>query len=108
MSPTLSGGTVDTADRGVGPPAGNIEVQFAKSGTVAKTDGAMVLLDLAEAHDIDLDYGCRTGSCGECKCRVLEGEVDSDCDTGLGPEEKAAGYVLTCVTRPRGNCTLDA
>lgn len=68
----------------------------------------MPLLDLAEAHDIDLDYGCRSGNCGDCKVRLLQGEVDQESTAGLTAEEQTAGYILTCVGVPRTDCTLDA
>ena len=72
------------------------------------SDGQMPLLDLAEAHDIDLDYGCRSGSCGDCKVRVLKGDVEQEVDDGLTPAEKDAGYILSCVGKPVTDCTLDA
>jgi hypothetical protein len=34
--------------------------------------------------------------------------VDMESEEGLQPDEKAAGYILTCVGRPAGDCTLDA
>jgi ferredoxin-NADP reductase len=89
-------------------PTGSITVEFARSGKKAMTDGRMSLLDLAEHTDVDLEYGCRIGSCGDCKLRLLAGRVDMESEEGLQPDEKAAGYILTCVGRPVGDCTLDA
>lgn len=90
------------------PTTGDIKVQFARTGRNVDTDGSLPLLDLAEEHDVDIEYGCRAGSCGDCKVRVLEGKVDAETDEGLSEEEIKAGYVLTCVANPTGNCVIDA
>ncbi len=102
-APPLGGG----ADEAV-PETGALSVEFAKAGITAATDGRGSILDLAEAHDIDLDYGCRTGSCGDCKARLISGEVDLSNDAGLEPGEREAGYILTCVAHPKGDCVIDA
>jgi ferredoxin-NADP reductase/anaerobic selenocysteine-containing dehydrogenase len=88
-------------------PASALTIEFARSGRVSPVDGALTLLDLIEAQDIDIGYGCRAGSCGDCKARLLEGEVEMACEDGLEPEERDRGYILTCVARPKTNCTLD-
>jgi glycine betaine catabolism B len=99
-----SDGTLTSQERA----SGSITVEFARSGKKAMTDGAMPLLDLAEEHDLDIGYGCRAGSCGDCKVRVLSGRVEMESEEGLHPDEKAAGYVLTCVGRPVTHCVVDA
>jgi ferredoxin-NADP reductase len=42
-------------------------VHFIKSGRTVETDETVTLLELAEAHGIEMDYACRTGSCAECE-----------------------------------------
>jgi ferredoxin-NADP reductase len=42
-------------------------VHFIKSGRTVETDEIVTLLELAEAHGIEMDYACRTGSCAECE-----------------------------------------
>jgi ferredoxin-NADP reductase len=42
-------------------------VHFMKSDRTVETDETVTLLDLAEAHGIEMDYACRTGSCAECE-----------------------------------------
>ena len=44
---------------------------------------------------------CNQGTCGTCKVRVLSGEVDHR-DTLLTDPERAAGTMLTCVSRAAG------
>jgi ferredoxin len=43
-------------------------------------------------------YSCQQGFCGTCRTRVLDGEVDHR-DTLLTDPERAAGMMLTCVSR---------
>ncbi len=87
-------------------PRRAVKVEFARSGKTAITDGQKSLLDLAEEHQINLDYACRAGDCGACKCRLLKGEVQ---DQGqLTPEERAQGYVLSCIARPTSDCIVAA
>jgi ferredoxin len=95
-----SSATVLLAEEEEERASGSITVEFARSAKKAMTDGAIPLLDLAEHHDLDIGYGCRAGSCGDCKVRVLSGRVEMESEEGLHPDEKAAGYVLTCVGRP--------
>lgn len=87
---------------------GAFSVSFARSGKSLRTDGRATLLDLAESCDVELDYACRVGSCGACRARLLDGEVTTEDDGGLTPDERTQGYVLTCVARPQTSCTLDA
>jgi len=65
------------------------------------------LLEVAEAHGIELDYGCRVGNCGECKVRLLRGEMTGG-EAGLSAEERGAGWVLSCVATANGDCVVDA
>lgn len=87
---------------------GEVSVQFAKADKTVSTNGALPLLDLAEEHGIEVAYGCRSGSCGDCKLKVLEGEVEAETDEGLTKEEIAAKFVLSCVAVPKTNCIIDA
>jgi ferredoxin-NADP reductase len=88
--------------------AGALSIEFARTGKVVAADGRLPLLDLAEANDVELPYGCRTGNCGDCKVRLIKGEVTMSTEEGLSAAEKADGFILTCVGRPRTACTLDA
>ena len=42
-------------------------VRFIKSDRTVETDETLTLLELAEAHGIEMDYACRSGSCAECE-----------------------------------------
>ena len=68
------------------------------------------MLDGARAAGLHLAYGCRTGTCGVCRARLLSGTIDYDAyappgtvPLGLTAEELAAGHVLLCQARPRSD-----
>ena len=58
------------------------------------------ILDAGLRHGMDLPYSCRGGVCSTCKAKLLQGEVDMDIRHGLGENELAAGYILTCQAHP--------
>lgn len=87
-------------------PAVALEVRFKRSGRTLVWDGLDAnLLEFAERHGVDVDFGCRSGSCGSCETRQLGGTVDyaqrPDHDT-------APGHCLLCVGRPTSDLVLEA
>lgn len=68
--------------------------------------GATVL-DAARARGVALPFSCAIGGCAACKCRVIEGEIAMDEPSCLTAEERAAGWVLTCVGHPTRETTLE-
>lgn len=82
-----------------------VAVNFRRSGRTLEWQGQHAsLLDFAEAHGIQVESGCRSGSCGSCVSSVISGTVDyaSTPDFDLAP-----GQCLLCVGRPRDNLVLD-
>jgi ferredoxin len=58
------------------PIANEAIITFTQSGLElawSKADGS--LLEFAEAHGLTPEYGCRSGQCGACKVRLLNGSV---------------------------------
>jgi ferredoxin-nitrite reductase len=83
-------------------------VGFARSSKTLEATEADVLLDLAEQNGIALDSSCRSGSCGTCKQKLLEGAVAYEGEPlALDASEQAAGYVLTCIAHPKGRVIID-
>ncbi|MEQ9426779.1 MAG: ferredoxin--NADP reductase [Cyclobacteriaceae bacterium] len=58
------------------------------------------ILQTALDQDIDLPFSCQSGLCTACMGKCLEGEVDLSDAEALSEEERAEGYVLTCVGKP--------
>jgi ferredoxin len=62
------------------------------------------LLELAEACDVSVRWSCRTGVCHTCESALIGGAVDYLPDP---LEPPAAGNVLICCSRPRGDVEID-
>jgi ferredoxin-NAD(P)+ reductase (naphthalene dioxygenase ferredoxin-specific) len=67
------------------------------------------ILDAALAADVPYPHGCRSGSCGTCKARLLEGKVRMQpCDTAaLSEAEAAQGLILACRANPRSDVVIE-
>lgn len=61
-------------------------------------EGNDTLLEAGLRAGLSLSYGCSNGNCGQCKARVVSGEVKKvrHHDFVLGEAEKAQGYTLLC------------
>lgn len=56
------------------------------------------VLEAALKAGVSLPYSCRSGSCGSCRCQMIEGEVSypEGMPIGLSETEHEAGAVLAC------------
>jgi ring-1,2-phenylacetyl-CoA epoxidase subunit PaaE len=59
------------------------------------------VIDAALAAGLELPYSCRGGMCCTCRARLVSGTVEMEHNYSLEPWEIAAGYVLTCQSRPK-------
>ncbi|GAA0318083.1 2Fe-2S iron-sulfur cluster-binding protein [Sphingomonas oligophenolica] len=83
-----------------------LTVRFSRSGrTLSWTGEETNLLDFAERHGIDIESGCRSGSCGTCETTISAGEVRYLQRPSF---DIAAGRCLLCVGTPIGDLELDA
>jgi ring-1,2-phenylacetyl-CoA epoxidase subunit PaaE len=62
-------------------------------------DGDSVLDALTKSRS-DAPYSCKSGACGTCRARLVEGEVEMDVVYALEPDEIERGYVLMCQSHP--------
>ncbi|MGY9001676.1 MAG: 2Fe-2S iron-sulfur cluster-binding protein [Rhodospirillales bacterium] len=62
------------------------------------------LLEFAEAHDLDVRFGCREGSCHSCACSLIKGEVNYVEEPALEPDD---GDVLICCAVPKTDIEID-
>lgn len=58
------------------------------------------LLDAATERGIDVPFSCAMGGCGRCKMKLKKGDVVMDEPNCLTDEERADGWVLSCVGCP--------
>lgn len=83
-----------------------ITVTFSRSGkSILWNPAADSLLEFAEANDIEVESGCRAGSCGSCQTAVKAGEVDYNQEPDADVEP---GHCLLCISTPKSDLTLDA
>jgi ferredoxin-NADP reductase len=83
-----------------------LEVRFQRSGRTLAWDGRdPSLLDFAERHGISVESGCRSGSCGSCETRLVEGTVRYEHPPD---HDVAPGHCLLCVGRPTSAVVLEA
>lgn len=67
------------------------------------------ILEAAEAAGVCLPFGCRTGACGTCTARLVDGALDHRRPPrALKDRHLEAGFVLLCVAEPRASCRLIA
>lgn len=90
--------------------AGDAEVTVVLNGrsTTLPLPRDEAVLDAAQRVRGDLPFACKGGVCGTCRARVVEGEVTMRRNYALEDDEVAAGFVLTCQTRPvSDHATID-
>lgn len=66
------------------------------------------LLQAALREGYGFPYGCRNGSCGSCKGRLVAGQIDYGVyeSKALSDAERAMGYALMCTARPLSDVTV--
>ena len=86
---------------------GELEVTFSATGRTARTSGARTLLEVAETEGVAISFSCRSGVCQACRTRLTNGDVDCQSSV-LDAEDRAAGFILPCVSFAQGDCVLEA
>jgi len=87
--------------------SGDYRITFASSGRTACASASQTLLEAAEADGIEMTFSCRSGVCQACRTRLTEGDVD--CQSAvLDDDDRAAGFILPCVSRATSDCVLEA
>jgi len=65
------------------------------------------LLELARRANVAIDAPCSgNGSCGKCRVKLIEGEVDSYPSRHITDEEYEAGWRLSCNCKVASDCTV--
>jgi 2Fe-2S type ferredoxin len=90
------------------PASSDQVVHFSLSGLeVFGGDMDVPILDLAEEVGVELPASCRSGTCGTCRAMKIKGEVECDDTPGLTDADREAGYILTCVSRPKSYVEIE-
>jgi ferredoxin len=82
-----------------------LEIKLQRSGrTLMWTGQDRTLLDFGERNGVDIESGCRAGSCGTCETRLVFGTVRY----AHPPDHQiAAGCCLLCVGTPETALVLE-
>jgi ring-1,2-phenylacetyl-CoA epoxidase subunit PaaE len=88
-------------------PPQEVVIALAGRTHALRTARGQTILDAATDAGVALPFSCAVGGCGACKAKLVEGTVDVETPNCLTREERAAGYVLTCVGRATSACRLD-
>lgn len=85
-----------------------VTLRFKKSGKSVDIKGDETVLEAGERLGLELPYECRAGVCGQCKTKLLEGEVTMDAEDALTPGDRARGMILACQARCVGSVEVDS
>jgi CDP-4-dehydro-6-deoxyglucose reductase, E3 len=85
-------------------------VTIQPSGHEFFVEGNDTLLEAALRNGISLNYGCSNGNCGDCRARVVSGEVKKvhAHDYVLKQAERDAGVILLCSYAPVNDVVIEA
>lgn len=88
----------------------SFEVTLKPSGHSFQCESNESVLDAALRSGVNLSYHCATGSCGECRARVLSGDVSTHrhFDFVIPEAEKITNTVLLCSVAAKSNLVIEA
>ena len=84
-------------------------VEFGEGGLAIDLQRDDILLAAALERGVPYPHNCRVGTCGQCKTRVLSGQVKPMMDFALSPltaDELRAGFVLACQSKVRSDLVI--
>ena len=74
-----------------------------------RVEGEETVLEAALRAGISVNYGCSNGNCGDCRARIVSGEVRKlrPHDYVFSEPEKLAGYALICSVTPASDLVVE-
>ena len=85
--------------RAAGKPAAQQD-----SAQGASQGGFSSLLAALESHNVEVEYQCREGYCGSCRCRLVAGQVDWIAEPLAFIQP---GEILPCCCRAKGDIEIE-
>jgi len=82
-------------------------IRFDRAGKTAEQT-ELTVLEAAEEVGVSLPFECRSGICGQCKCRLVSGKVVMEVQDALTQQDRAKGLILACQARPTRDVVIDA
>jgi len=85
-------------------------VTIQPSGHEFFIEGNDTLLEAALRAGVSLDYGCSNGNCGDCRARLISGQVSQvrAHDYMLSQPEKDSGVILLCCSAAVNDVVIEA
>lgn len=85
------------------------KITIQSTGDVFEAKPSQTVLEAAITAGVNMPYGCRNGTCGSCKGKVLSGEVmhDDYAGSAMSEAEEESGNALFCKARALGDLTID-
>jgi CDP-4-dehydro-6-deoxyglucose reductase len=86
-----------------------VRITLAKSNISFSVAPDQSLLDAALGASLNLPHSCKSGNCGSCRARLLQGEIHypNGPPLGLSDTEVADGIVLLCQARARSDLSIE-
>lgn len=84
------------------------QITIQPSGHIFTSESGETILAAALRAGISLPYGCRNGSCGLCKGKIIQGAVDYGqySEEALSETEKKGGDALFCCAIPQTDLVI--
>ncbi len=89
-------------------PDADAMLTFQRSGKTVAASPTKTVLELAEENGIRIDYDCRSGICGQCKTKLVEGRVAMETQDALDPIDRSNQLILSCQARCLDAVVVDA
>jgi uncharacterized 2Fe-2S/4Fe-4S cluster protein (DUF4445 family) len=84
------------------------KVKFVSHDRTISVRVGSTLLKAASMAGVHINASCGgAGTCGKCRALMREGEYRTEPSIHLPEEERAKGYVLSCLTVVEGDCRVD-
>lgn len=85
-------------------------IRILPSGHDFFAEGTSTILEAGLRAGLALNYACSNGNCGQCKARLISGEVNktSPHDYVIADSDKAKGHILMCCNSAITDVTLEA
>ena len=76
-------------------------IRFAQSNQAVACTQDDSILEVAEQAGVAIDSSCRSGNCGTCKQKLVSGKIRYGGEPdALDGDDRAQGYILTCIAHP--------
>jgi ferredoxin-NADP reductase len=92
----------------LGEPDPSASIAFRRAGRSVDAVGDRTVLEAAEDAGVAIPSECRSGICGQCKTKLVAGQVAMDVQDALSASERAKGLILACQARPLCPIEVDA